>query len=236
MHVSSFQRYLDDLERQGMKPALTRLSQLNPSLMQDLMRFEQDGRQTELLEVVAACVRHARSLVIYLQHGEHVLPLTLFPLERLAHCPMPMVDFLAGNLAHLVVMRVEPSLLSAPGDPDGGMVAPRHFYHPLGPVTWDLAMRGSRELLLPEIGGVAAYRIAAGSQLRDVPMSGTVRAAVHRMQRRSANLRDIAHWAGFNRGSAMRLLNALYLQGSLIVSRTAPSASNDSLFGAITRF
>ena len=172
MHVSGFQRYMDDLARQGIDPTLTRLSQLNPSLLQDLMRFEQDGRQTELLEVVAACMRHARPLVIYLQYNDHVIPLTLFPLERLAHCPLPIRDFLAVNLAQVVVMRVEPAVVRAPGDPeyDGGrLIGNRHLYHPLGAVMWQLAIKGSREMLLPEIGGVAAYRIAAGSHLRDVP-------------------------------------------------------------------
>ncbi len=236
MPVSGFQRHMEDLANQGIDPRASRLSQLSQSLLQDLMRFERDGHQTELLEVVAACVRHARPLVIYLQHQTSVIPLTLFPLERLVHCPLPMGDFLALPLAQLVVMRVEPAVLSAPDDPDAGLVAPRHLCMPLGPVTWDFAMRGSREQLLPEIGGVAAYRIATGITMRDVAMSGVARAAVHRLQRRSANLREIAHWAGLNRGSAMRLLNALYLQGALIVSRTAPSASNDSLFGSITRF
>lgn len=236
MHVSGFQQYLDEQTRQGVHRQSSRLSQLSESMLQDLMRFERDGRQTELLEVVAACVRHARPLVIYLQHNDRIVPLTLFPLERLAHCPLPMQDFLTLPLAQLVVMRVEPAVLSSPDDPQGGMVAHRHWYHALGPVTWDFAMRGSREQLLPEIAGVAAYRIAAGNHLREVAMSGVARAAVHRLQRRNANLREIAHWAGLNRGSAMRLLNALYLQGSLIVSRTAPSASNDSLFGSITRF
>jgi hypothetical protein len=234
--LSGFQRYLDEHQRHSTDPRLARLSQLSPSLMQDLMRFERHGQQTELLEVMAACVRHARALAIYLQYGSSVLPLTMFPLARLAHCPVPMRECFDTNLSQLVVLRVEPAALSVPGDPEAGMVAPRHLYQPLGPVVWDFAMRGSREQLLPEIGGVAAYRIAAGTLLRDMPMSGSVRAAVHRLQRRSANLREIANWSGLNRGTASRLLNALYLQGALIVSRTAPGASNDSLFGAITRF
>ncbi len=236
MRASGFQRYLDELAREQGDVTLTRLSQLDPSLMQDLMRFEQNGRQTELLEVLAACMRHARPLAIYLQCDDVVIPLTVFPREHLAHCPVPMTQFLSRPLASLVVLRVEPAVLRPPGDPQVALVADRQSYHVLGPVAWELAVRGSREQLLPEIGGAAAYRICAGSNLRDVQMPGVVRAAVHRLGRRSATIKDLSQWAGFNRGRATRLLNALYLQGALIVSRTHPSASNDSWFGAITRF
>ena len=45
----------------------SRLSTLSPSLLLDLMRFEQDGQQGGVLEVLAACVRHARKLLIHLQ-------------------------------------------------------------------------------------------------------------------------------------------------------------------------
>jgi hypothetical protein len=96
-------------------------------------------------------------------------------------------------------------------------------------------MRGSREQLLPEIGGPAAYRVALGTNLRDVILTGVVQAAVNRLHRESANLREMAEWPGLNRARAMRLLNALYLQGGLIVSRTHPVASNESWFGSTTR-
>ena len=76
MRVSAFERYLDELRRESGDESLTRLSSLNPSLLQDLLRFEQDGRRTELLEVIAACVRHSRPLAIYLQSDQRVLPLT----------------------------------------------------------------------------------------------------------------------------------------------------------------
>ena len=39
------------------------------------------------------------------------------------------------------------------------------------------------------------------------------------------NLRDMAEWPGFDRPRAMRLLNALYLQAGLIVSRSHPAAT-----------
>ena len=68
--------------------------------------------------------------------------------------------------------------------------------------------------------------------LREVVLTGVVQAAVNRLHRESANLREMAEWPGLNRSRAMRLLNALYLQGGLIVSRTHPVATNDSWFGS----
>jgi hypothetical protein len=228
MRVSAFQRYLDELVRTGGTGASSRLSQLTPSLLQDLLRFEQDGRQTELLEAVAACLRHARPLCIHLRCAEKVIPLTLFPMERLAYCPVPMEDFLACPLKQLEVMHVEPALLRPPGDPVVQLVREPELYHPLAPVTWQLAMEGSREELLPEIGGSAAYRVAPGLDLRQLALSPTLRAGIRRLQRQTSSLREISELPGFNRATATRLLNALYLQAGLIVSRTHPAAAADS--------
>jgi len=232
MRVSAFQRYLDDLVKQGggSEGSNSRLSALSPSLLQDLMRFEQDGRQTELLEAVAACIRHARPLCIHLQCGEKVIPLTLFPMERLAHCPVPMPEFLACKLSELQVMHVEPAMLRAPGDRVKALVGELHLYHPLAPVTWQLAMHGSREELLPEIAGTAAYRVAPGVDLSPLALGGSLQAAVKRLQRNTSSLRQISDWPGFTRARATRLLNALYLQAGLIISRTHPAANNESWF------
>jgi hypothetical protein len=232
MRVSAFRRYLDDLVQRegGSDPAASRLSALSPSLLQDLMRFEHGGKQTELLEAVAASVRHARALCIHVQSADKVIPLTLFPMERLAHCPLPMADFLAGPLAELQVLHVEPAMLRPPGDPTPALVGELHLYQPLAPVTWELAMRGSREELLPEIAGNAAYRVAPGVDLRQLALGHDLRAAIKLLQRQTSALREIADWPGFTRGRATRLLNALYLQAGLIVSRTHPAATNEGWF------
>ena len=48
MRASGFTRYLDELGRDAPEGApSTRLSSLSPSLTQDLMRFEQGGREPE---------------------------------------------------------------------------------------------------------------------------------------------------------------------------------------------
>ena len=236
MRVSAFRRYLDDLVTQGGAYAPTsRLSALGPSLMEDLLRFEQDGGVTEALEVLAACVRHAQRVTVHLQSGDKVIPLTIFPHERLVHCPMPVEDLQASRLTDLFVLHVEPATLRPPGDSEASLVGDRHLYRPLGPLLWELALRGSRDSLLPEIGGTAAYRLAPGVDLKLLHLSGSLQAAVDRLRRGSVNLRDISGWPGFDRERAQRLLNGLYLQAGLIVSRTHPEASGESWFGGLGR-
>jgi hypothetical protein len=234
MRVSAFQRYLGEMVRTGeADTASGRLSSLSPSLLQDLMRFENQerpGDPLELLEVLAGGVRHACSLLIHLQDQARVVPLTVFPRERLVHCPVPMAQLLETRLAELQVLHVERAVLRPPGDAEASLVGAPECYAPLGPLLWELALRGSREDLLPEIAGNAAYRIAPGANLRGLVLTGTLAQAVTRLKRHTTNLREIADWPGFDRARAMRLLNGLYLQAGLMVSRSHPAATNDGWF------
>ena len=227
MRVSEFQRYLQELDRDS-GPDATRLSALPPSLMQDLMRFESADRDgLDQLEVLAAAVRHSRALLLHLRHEGHVLPLTVFPLERVAHCPLPFDELLTSQGRDLQVLHVEPAVLRAPGDGERTLVAEAALYAPLGPLLWALALRSARDELLPEIAGSAAYRVAPGLDLRGLQLDGTLAAAVSRLQRHTTSLREMAGWPGFDRGRATRMLNGLYLQAGLIVSRAHPAATND---------
>ncbi|MBC7938466.1 MAG: hypothetical protein H7Z19_01670, partial [Chitinophagaceae bacterium] len=58
-------------------------------------------------------------------------------------------------------------------------------------------------------------------------LSGTLAAAVTRLRRENANLRDLSNWPGFDRSRATRMLNGLYLQAALMVSRTHPAATSE---------
>jgi hypothetical protein len=232
MRASAFRRYLDDSARSGDADSMaSRLSTLSPSLMLDLMRFEQEGQQSGVVEVLAACIRHARKLLLHLQVGERVVPLTVFPVEHLVHCPMPVAQFLALPLGELSVLHVEPALLRPPGDRVHAMVGEPTHYSALGPMLLELALRGPRAELLPEIAGQAAYRISPGLNLRRLDLSGSLAEAVVRLKRGTSNLRAIGLWPGFDPERAMRLLNGLYLQGGLMVSRTHPAATNEGWTG-----
>jgi hypothetical protein len=232
MRASAYRLYLKELESEAALAGVSsRISSLSPSLRADLYRFEADGGASEVLEVVAACVRHAKRVTIHLQWDERVAPLTVFPEERLVHCPLPIDQLLAKPL-ELRVLHVEPAMLQPPGHEETGLVGERHLHSPLGPLLWELAMRGARHELLPEISGPAVYRVTPGLQLGSLPIADTVLAAIYRLRRESASLREISEWAGFDRQRAVRLLNALYLQAGLMLSRTHPDAINDGWFSA----
>jgi hypothetical protein len=208
---------------------MSRPGSLSSSLMTELRRFSDHGRKTETLEVVAACIRHAQSALLHLQFGDKVVPLTAFSQERLVHCPMDMDMFLELPLHQAVVMHIEPALLRPPGDREPSLVAELCHYYPLSPLMWELALR-TRDDLLPEIGGPAAYRVSPSFDLEGLRFSDTLRAAIDRLRRQTSSLRSISGWSGLNRLSATRLLNALYLQAGLMITRSHPDAMSESWF------
>lgn len=239
MRASAYRLYLKELEDEAARNGTSsRIASLSPSLRADLYRFEGDGagpESLEALEVVAACVRHARRVTVHLLYDERVVPLTVFPEERLVHCPVPVTLLLASGVPDLKVLHVEPALLRPPGDPMNALVGARDQHYPLAPVLWELAMHGRRTELLPEIAGPAVYRVAPGLVLAGVPIAGPLLAAVQRLRRECTSLREIAEWPGFDRERAARLLNALYVLAGLMVSRSHPDAIGERWFGALVR-
>lgn len=234
MRASDFRRYLADgsvppTGHTGTRPS--RLGDLPESLMQDLQRFEHTGRHGELVEVLAACVRHTQDLAIHLQWTDFVLTLSVFPIERVAHAPVPMDQVLAGSLSALEVLQVERATLRPPGHSDKALIGDPALYHPLNPVLWTIALRGPRDTLLPEISGQAAYRVAPGLLMNGLDVPAAVASCISRLRRQTCNLREICAMPGMDRARAARLLNALYLQAGLIVSRTHPAATNEGWFG-----
>ena len=232
LRASAFRRYLEELEAEPTQGGIsTRISSLSPSLRADLMRFEQHGGSTEVVEVLAACVRHSKRVTIHLQCDQRVVPLTVFPQERLVHCPMDMHEMIEKHLPRLRVMHVEPALLRPPGDMETALIGEGHLHHPLAPLLWELALRGLRGELLPEIAGAAVYRAAPGLDIAALRVRGAVLASIRRLKREAVNLRELSEWPGLDRERAARLLNALYLQAGLIVSRSHPDAINENWFG-----
>ena len=236
MRASAYRRYLDEMDAKLDQASLAsaRISELSPSLRADLYRFEMEDGGTGVVDVMAACVRHAKRVTMHLQCGAHVVPLTVFPQEHLVHCPIDIGELIGKQLPQLEVMHIEPAVLQPPGESaDASLVGDLAAHYPLAPLLWELAIRGARRELLPEIVGPAVYRVAPALDIAALPASGVLRATIMRLRRQSANLTEIAGWPGLNRERASRLLNALYLQAGLIVSRAHPDAVRESWFGGL---
>jgi hypothetical protein len=134
----------------------------------------------------------------------------------------------------------EPALINPPQPDSAGLDAgagalARQSFRPLGTLLWHLALHGVRRQLLPEIAGPAVYRVNHGLDLSGLRVQGTLLAAVYRLRRDACAVREIAEWPGLGRERTERLLNALYLQSGLIVSRSLPDVMRDSCFGALGR-
>lgn len=217
--VSDFQRRQRLVQGGDATANSTLQSTLDASLLQDLQRFEDPSRAgegPELLAVMAAAVRHNRALHLLLEHGDHVLPLTVQPLERLVLAPLALSQWGLLHWSGLKVLMVEPA-----GAPDPALpMQPA----PLGLVLWALALHGARAELLPEIAGPVAYRMAPGTDLSALDLGGALGAAVTRLQRETITLAELSRCPGFDRTRAMRLLNGLYLQAGLMITRTHPAA------------
>ncbi len=195
----------------------TRLESLNPSLLQDLQRFASHydpDAGLDLLEVLAAALRHHSALQLHLQDDERLLTLTVLPARRLLRWALPQPPWQALQLAELRVLRVATSEGDAPAEGE-------HDFE-LGRMLWELALHGARGDLLPEIAEPATYRVTPGINLELLAPTSPLVAAVQRLQGPTTPLREIAGWPGFDRDRAIRLLNALYLQSALIVTRSHP--------------
>ena len=234
--LSAFGDWLEALRASDGAPG--RPAELSASLWQDLWRTAPSagrhgprgaalaapaGHWRDGVEVLAASLRHAQPLTLYLGGDTHVVPLTLYPLQRLARCPLEPARLETLRLAQMRVLHVAPALVATPG---ARCVAGGELpgCRALAPFSWLLALRGPRREVLPELAGPLACRRVSGLPLQTQGLSGATAVALQRLGQESASLRTIASWPGMDAVRAARLINGLYLLGALIVSRTHPAA------------
>ncbi len=221
--ISAYERMRAETGSSGYA-VLGRQTTLPTTLMAELSQLERTRRDGDALEVVAACIRHGDSALLLLHHQALVWPLTLFPRHHVYHLRRPIVEALTGSGQDLRVIGVEPPGLRPPGDHRHDRIGDPASYRPLPPLLWALALHSKRAELLADIAGRAAYRLAAGFDVDAAPVSGALGAALRRLRGESAALNEIARWPGLDRDRATRLINAIYLQGGLMVLRTHPQA------------
>jgi hypothetical protein len=201
---------------------------LPTTLLADLRTLQRDPANNDVLEVIAACMRNREAALLYLQHGNNVWPVTLFPREEVYHSPRDASQMSGAGMGTLRIISAEPPHVKPPSDIAHQRIAGKDRYHPIAALLWAVALQGPRSHLLSEISGRVAYRLVSSSSPKDMPSSlGALSSAVSKLRQEAASLKDVASWPGLSIERASRLLNALYLTGALMVSRSHPAARSE---------
>lgn len=194
-------------------------------LLGRLRQLQANPHDEDLLALVMACIRHGEAMTLFLEHGPWVWPLTVYPVSRLYHSPRDVSDL--GKPDALSRLRLIGAARPALKDPARAWVQDEAVLvklRPLNPLLGALALHGARWALLDEINGRTAYRVVSAGTADLPPLSGAVAGALQRLRRETLSLRALARSPGMDLERACRLLNALYLCGALIVTRSHPSA------------
>jgi hypothetical protein len=227
--ISSFNRIRLETGSSGFA-RLGEATVLPTTLLADLRRLDADPTSSDVLEVLAACLRHREAALLCIQHDGLVWPITVFPVQQVYHSPRSLLAGPGGSgdanhgLAHATLLTAEPPGVRPPGHWMHERIANADHYRPLLPLLWLLALQGPRATLLAEIAGTAAYR--ATHRLADDGLAapGALSSAAERLRRETASLKVIASWPGMSAERASRLLNGLYLVSALLVTRAHPAA------------
>ena len=151
----------------------------------------------------------------------HISALSVFPRDRFYQCEHELSEFEADDLALLRLVRIEPVVPLLMGDMPSGKSSSFRL-GPLGLLLWRLALHGPTNDLLPEIAEPARYRLTPSLHLSGLPMHGGLQTVLQKMRNQACTVHELAHETPLGPTQVKRLLNALYLQSGLIVTRSSP--------------
>lgn len=226
-----------EVESEPATTSRTRPSTLSPSVLSDLKRFSSGTEASDLLPALAASLRHAQDLVLHLQRDLGNLLLSVFPRDQRFGCALNLLELRDDEIARLQLSRVEPW----EGFWHGGAAAAadtgaQAVFRPLRPLLWRLALHGARDELLPEIAGAVRYRLAPGVSLRHAPLDEQLRPILRGLRQVALSFDEFSDWSGVAPPTLRRLLNALYLQSGLILSRSILATTRDGMNDRRQRF
>jgi len=222
---SSFDRYRQATGHSGFaRLDDTLISTFSPSLkanLQEAAGVDYAGQGGDVLEAVAACIRHGESAMLVLRCERLVWPVTLFPHKGIYHCPQDLtVQAATASLAKIRMDGIEPSIVPTPEVAMYRGGADPSDYHALQPLLWALSLYGPRRALLTEIAGNVAYRALIDDGVVELVAPGALGSALRRLKKETVSLKTMTTWPGMTVERASRLLNALYLVSGLMMTRS----------------
>lgn len=174
----------------------------------------------DLLRLVALCVRGGQDVQLTVDLDGKPNGLTIWPRNQLFGSD---VDLLALSEAATQRLEVVSGTLLIPGASDAHRVT---HLGALRRLLWKFAMHGRHSGLLPEIGGTRAYRVVSSFDAGDLDLPPVYKSLLVHLRADPVRL-EFLDSLSHRKGVAARLLNGLYLQSALIVSRTAARPPRD---------
>lgn len=177
-----------------------------------------------LLAAVATAVRGAQPIVMQLSSAGRQIEVQLWPREQRYVCVSDLAGLASDEFLRLTLVRLS-ACASAEAPSPMLRPVPGARSWPLAPLLWRLAMHSGSGELLPEIAGPVLYRVAPGLSPEGLPNHPAALALILRLRGRPVTLDELSGHTVLGKARAKRLLNALHLQCSLIVSKvpTTPS-------------
>ena len=197
------------------EPSAGARSTLSGSMQSDVARFLGSPGTTELLPVMAASVRHLQPITMILSQGHREWRLSIDPRAQTYRSEFDVLALEHRAFRNLCLRRVD----------EGGAVTAPHrtiVEGQLSDLLWRAAMVGNRDKILPEISGRVRYRTAGTFRPGSDPIAPTLVPVLARLSRSPATLAELQRIAA-DKLAPQRLLNSLYLQSALIVTRAGPA-------------
>lgn len=194
---------------------------LSSAMQAELQQLAASPMHISALSVFAASVRHAQPLAVHVRTSGKPFLLSVFPRDRFYQCEHELSEFESDDLALLRLVRIEPVVPLLMGDMPSGKSSSFRL-GPLGLLLWRLALHGPTNDLLPEIAEPARYRLTPSLHLSGLPMHGGLQTVLQKMRNQACTVHELAHETPLGPTQVKRLLNALYLQSGLIVTRSSP--------------
>ncbi len=187
---------------------------LSDAMIQALVALSPGASAPELLETIACGLRLREPMLLSIAVDGWVWPISVFPRQGLYRAPVDWLRAPPAGLwnARLVACEPPPAEPPSAGSP---RLPPCHY--PLGGLLWSLALLGPRNGLLQALAGCESFRVMAPARPSVVPgLPGALGSAVARLRAAAAGFEAISRWPGLDATRAARLLNGLYLEGSLV--------------------
>lgn len=187
---------------------------LSDTLIQALGALDVPNGPPDLLETVACSLRLQEPVLLTIAVDGWVWPVSLYPRHGLYRAPVDWLRAPPAALwgARLLACEPPPAL-----PPAAGQQAFPPCHYPLGGLLWSLALLGPRNGLLRDLAGCESFRVLEPARRSVVPgLPGALGSAVARLRTAPADFATICRWPGLDAMRTARLLNGLYLEGSLV--------------------